>query len=131
MSSGNFTYPPWSSLNFTHDCTLTSQFLTSWYQSLDRHVYVGPEITLLLDYFRAALPNSTSTITKGQIVDWYYATLHNSTEPLFVDPQFMTHVISDPLKICNKEFCSGLGYSGNPDIGGIGVSDTSLLHLVS
>lgn len=124
MSSGNFTYPPWSSLNFTRNCTITAQFLASWFQSADVNINYQPKINLVHSYFGAALPPSSQPITYGQTVDWYYASLFDSSDHVDVDPQFMKNVIANPLEKCKSEFCTTLGNPGNPDIGGIGVSDT-------
>lgn len=119
---------PLSQLNVTQNCTATAEFL-SGLGFLNGAKYYNSSISAndssWLDFIYYALPPDLQNNITDVELDVFYD--HISTS--FSDSEigsFLNH----SYQLCSDELCAVQGYTGNPDIGGIGVSaiPAHLLH---
>jgi hypothetical protein len=126
--NGSSILEKWTLLDFdfTSDCNRTARFYYA--NRLENH-YVWFSNTLeffpyaeFIDFVRHAAPDPFANVSRGVIVDWidgldFY--IQDANEQLW----------SKKLPLCDPEFCQSLDWQGNPDLAGIGVSDTDMLPL--
>jgi len=76
------------------------------------------EISSLVSFFRFALPSPLNDASYGNITDWWAASVAR-------EPQNITAFLNRTADQCRLDICSQVGWTGNPDIAGAGVSTIS------
>lgn len=125
---GNLT---WEQLNFTNNCTAWGQWLGAMLQpdSWDPKHTRGMSVELSMNLFSTAMPDGYRT-TFAEVAKWFaYNVYHtpypeDSPQPTYwlFSSNFNETVVYGPKEVCQAEFCKAVGYTGNQDLCGIGVS---------
>ena len=132
--------PSLSELNFSQNCTLYGEWLSvlitpnPWEPTLT----LGGSITISILYLLSAFPegwkapawaieaNATEADVFTAEMEWWtrgFFSYYNETDELYwPDPEFVNRTIWDPKEACPAAFCRAVGYTGNADLTGIGVS---------
>jgi hypothetical protein len=137
MSNGvNFTnLPSWDEMDFSKNCTLFGNWLSSYLMPnpWDNRQVLGASFPLSLDYFLSATPD-TFTIPSSadeqqalilEINEWFAFNLFSYVDDdgyWYLSDDFFNRAVWDPVGLCPAEYCKALGYTGNADLTGIGVS---------
>lgn len=136
--------PSWDEMDFAANCTTWGNFVSSFVEPnpwADDNVLLGSYQTTI-ELFEASAPvgtfdtgefgNLTALEQRAKIAEWYtwnvYGTLIPVDENLVQFNQstpFWIHVGALPIEKCQDEYCSALGYTGNTDLTGVGVSRPS------
>ncbi len=106
-----------SSLDASQNCTATAIFLSSlgWITGIQNYT-ASSNNTFWLEFLRAALPASNrSSLTDLELLVFrdYFLSSQNTAD--------ITKFLKDGFNACQKDICEVQGYTGNPDIAGIGV----------
>jgi hypothetical protein len=140
MSDGvNFTLlPTWDEMDFSRNCTLYGNFLASFLMPnpWDPTEYLGGSYYLSVLLFLYSVPDNyyPSSYTTEEIQElyetitrWYMHNINHHLNPVTqifeTSDEFSEKVIWEPINNCPAEYCKALGYTGNADLTGIGVSD--------
>jgi hypothetical protein len=141
---GNFTdFPLWEDMDFSQNCTLYGNWVASFLMPnpWDPRSKMGGSIPLGIDYFVSATPSdfvipdspSGEQALMMEINRWFTFNLYNHFNETdgfwYLSDEFLKRAVSMPVVTCSKEYCKALGYTGNADLTGIGVSYSQ--HLVS
>jgi len=132
--------PGFDQLNFASNCTIYGQWLSAlitpdpWEPNLS----LGGSIALSLLYLSSALPNDwqlpswaeEANITLVDLptiaMEWwamnFFSYLNETDQMFWPDPLFLNRTIWDVKEKCPAAFCKAVGYTGNADLTGIGVS---------
>jgi hypothetical protein len=120
-------------LNPTQNCTATAEFLSNLGWLVGPQPYnasVSANDSAWLDFIYYALPPTEQANITDVELDVYYdhiSVLSTSSNNDSSIQDFLTKAYND----CKNQMCQVQGYTGNPDIGGIGVSSTpTLLHQI-
>lgn len=108
-----------ASLDPSQNCTSTAQFLSSlgWLSGPQVYTANGHNENSWLPFLRAALPATVqSNITELELFS--YRTYFLATETI----DNINSFLREAYDACQRDLCEVQGYTGNPDIGGIGVS---------
>ncbi|RYP26184.1 hypothetical protein DL767_008136 [Monosporascus sp. MG133] len=127
MANLSWTPPPWSSLDFTRDCTLYSKYAASYF----RHGEKGIVLATIVEYFWSALPPGFRPgPTSLQIIEWYDSLVFNNSAPWI--PEVLNNsapwnreyqrTIYDAMGVCKNEFCAAIAIQGNSDMAGVVAS---------
>jgi hypothetical protein len=119
-------------LNATQNCTATAQFLsgtlgwTNETKPYDPSIYAND--SSWLDFIYYALPPDVQNSITDVELDVFYD--HISTTATSGTNTALVNFLTGAWNSCKGRICEVQGYTGNPDIGGIGVSTdpTSLLQ---
>jgi hypothetical protein len=108
-----------SDLDSTQNCTATAKFLSSlgWITGAQNYTASSSNDTSWLDFLLASLPASDrNNLTDLELLVYrnYFLASENAAA--------ITTFLKDGFNACQKDICEVQGYTGNPDIGGIGVS---------
>jgi hypothetical protein len=118
---------PLAQLNTTQNCTATAEFLSGlgWLQKPQPYNSAkSGNDSSWLDFIYYALPPEIQENITDVELDVYYdhiATSYNDSD--------IFNFLNDGYNKCSNRLCEVQGYTGNPDIGGIGVS-ASPTHLL-
>ncbi|KAH6665111.1 hypothetical protein B0J14DRAFT_680850 [Halenospora varia] len=107
-----------SNLDATQNCTATAIFLTSlgWITGTQDYSVSNSNDTSWLEFLGAALPEPyRSNLTDLELL--VYRNFFLSSEKA----SDITKLLNVGFDACQKDICEVQGYTGNPDIGGIGV----------
>jgi hypothetical protein len=107
-----------SNLNATQNCTATAKFLSSLGWITGSHTYTANSSnnTLWLEFLSAALPLADQNLTDLELLVYrnYFLASENVVD--------ITDFLEAADGACENDICGVQGYTGNPDIAGIGVS---------
>lgn len=108
-------------LDATQNCTATAQFLgrLGWMAGPQVYVFDKRNDQSWEDFLHAALPPAVQAPI-SDLELFSYRSFFLATET----PENITRFLTDGYKACQADICELQGYTGNPDIGGIGVSST-------
>ena len=111
-----------SNLDATQNCTATAIFLSSlgWITGVQNYTASRSNDTSWLEFLRATLPaNDRNNITDLELLVYrnFFLDSENAAS--------ITTFLKTSFDHCQKSICEVQGYTGNPDIGGIGVSPPS------
>jgi hypothetical protein len=142
MSDGvNFVnFPRWDEMDFSRNCTAFGNWLAAFLvpNPWNPTESLGGSFGLSITLFVESLPtdfkfpeNSSVPVLSGEIGEWFTWNLINvynkSADTWDMNPQFQQRVFVDPIENCPVEFCKAVGYTGNADLTGIGVSESCFL----
>jgi hypothetical protein len=107
-----------SNLNATQNCTATAVFLSSlgWITGPHNYTAKSSNNTLWLEFLSAALPLADQNLTDLELLvyrNYFLASENDAT---------ITNFLEAADSACENDICEVQGYTGNPDIAGIGVS---------
>jgi len=138
MSDGvNFTnFPLWEEMDFSRNCTIFGNWLSSFLMPnpWDPRETMGASFSLSIDFFISATPdNFTLSVDPDEqqaqlleINEWFTYNMYNYLDETdgywYLSDQFIDAAVWTPLDYCPAEYCKALGYTGNADLTGIGVS---------
>lgn len=117
--------PPLSEMNFSRpeNCAACTEFLSSWALGAKDHLGL-PRITPTVACFRAALPTSARGAPSDLQLIELFLLLHEALNTTYED--YFVENVAMPIRLgCEADFCRSLGWEGNSDLAGIGVSMTS------
>jgi hypothetical protein len=120
MASSNISwaYPAWGDLNLTSDCSLYAQF----FSSISRDGLLNAPLGATVNYFLSAMPKDFSPQpTLLQIVELWQAIVANYTNGVG-NVEMFNSVYDAAQGVCHDEFCAAIGFQGNADLAGKGVS---------
>lgn len=140
MSDGVYfpELPLWEDMDFAANCTIWGNWLSSVFlpNPWNKAETLGGSYVLGLELFADSSPvdfydislasNMTVSETFARISQWY--TWHsyyyfNETEDIWqYSPEFLSNVVFYPISECQAAYCKAMGYTGNADLTGIGVS---------
>ncbi len=107
-----------SNLDATQNCTATAQFLSSLGQITGPYIYTSNSSnnTFWLEFLSAALPRADQNLTDLELLVYrnYFLASENAAD--------ITDFLVAAGRVCEEDICEVQGYTGNPDIAGIGVS---------
>jgi hypothetical protein len=107
-----------SNLNATQNCTATAIFLSSlgWITGPHNYTAKSSNNTLWLEFLSAALPLADQNLTDLELLVYrnYFLASENDVT--------ITNFLEAADSACENDICEVQGYTGNPDIAGIGVS---------
>lgn len=106
-------------LDATENCTATARFLgrLGWMAGPQVYVFDKNNDHSWEEFLQAAMPLAVqSTISDLELFS--YRSFFLATET----PENITKFLADGYEACRANICELHGYTGNPDIGGIGVS---------
>jgi hypothetical protein len=117
-----------TNLDATQKCTATALFLGSlgWISEAQNYTTNGFNDSSWLEFLRAALPPvDQKNITDVELFAYrnYFLATEKSDNK--------TKLLKEGYNACQKDICGVQGYTGNPDIGGIGGIGVSLLSNIS
>ena len=108
-------------------CKYAGEFFATWMTSPEQlmaKTYRGPGLDVTAGYIRY-LQNMVddNTVTDGQLLEWFADTQNQAiSEGNTAYQQFIDIVIRPALDNCGASVCKSLGWTGNGDLAGIGVS---------
>jgi hypothetical protein len=110
--SFNITASNFTVFNFTQDCQATVSY---WDQYLDPSSfwYGYSWSNDLANLLQASLPSQYTNISYWALYDFASNVVNNGN---------LSALITEAANICQPEYCRMLGFTGNADIAGIGVS---------
>ncbi len=107
-----------SNLNATQNCTATARFLSNLGWITGPHIYTSTSSnnTLWLEFLNASLPLENQNLTDLELLVYrnYFLASENAAT--------ITEFLEAADLVCQFYICEVQGYTGNPDIAGIGVS---------
>lgn len=138
MSDGvHFTnFPLWEDMDFAQNCTVFGNWLSSFLMPnpWDTREKMGASFPLSIEYFLTATPSNFSypetpddqQALMIEINEWFTFNLYNhlngTDDFWYLSDEFLERAVWTPLEYCPAEYCKALGYTGNADLTGIGVS---------
>lgn len=111
-------HAPVSELDFARDCSVTGRF---WQRNV--HSKIWTDVDLRVSLFRSSLPLPFTTMSNQTLELLSLDTIKDkcySGNQCFRPP--FQSMFSNAAKICAPDACRKLGFGGNADIAGIGVS---------
>ncbi|KAF8857020.1 hypothetical protein BDZ45DRAFT_726957 [Acephala macrosclerotiorum] len=106
-----------SNLNATQNCMVTAKFLSSLGWITGPYIYTANSSnnTLWLEFLSAALPLADQNLTDLELLVYrnYFLASENAAN--------ITDFLEVADRACENDICEVQGYTGNPDIAGIGV----------
>jgi len=114
-----------SNLNATQNCTVTAIFLSNqgWLKGPHNFTGTSNNDSSWIDFLRASMPSpDEANITDLELL--FYSNYFLAAE----GAQDITNLMQQGYDECQSEICSVQGYTGNAEIGGIGVS-IEVLHI--
>jgi len=108
-------------------CKYAGEFFASWMTTpelLKAHSYRGAGIDVTAGYLRLLFNIDKQAATDGQLVGWFTdSQLAAQLSPNPDDYQlFVDTIIRPSLDNCGASVCKSLGWQGNNDLAGMGVS---------
>lgn len=124
MANLSWTPPDWTDCDPARDCSLFGE----WAAYISRNGLFNAPIALTDSYVRSILPLGFSPEpTQLQTLEWY-ADIVNNYEGGVEEYQGIFQQIFDTAQgVCRAEYCGSIGFQGNADVAGIGVSPTDPL----
>jgi hypothetical protein len=111
-------------LNATQNCTATAHFLSDTLGWINETKPYDPSISAndssWLDFIYYALPPAVQNNITDVELDVFYD--HISTTATSGNDTALVNFLTGAWNSCKDRICTVQGYTGNPDIGGIGVS---------
>ena len=131
MSASNFGNPLWTpEMANEENCKIAAEFFATWSLTPDQitaNIYRGPGLEVTASYLRILFPGRSSYGELFAQIDDAQGDSTQLNDQLHQN--FWTNVVSPPLTYCTAEVCKSLGWSGNSDLAGIGVSTS--MHSLS
>jgi len=107
-------------LNFVpeRNCDAAAKFWAHWQTAPSRGQEKQADPMLLYDYIAKCGPEGfdQDNWLPGEMLDWFYINYRNITKP----DSYISDFLGNNGE-CIDEFCSYLGWEGEPDLAGIGV----------
>jgi hypothetical protein len=117
-------------------CSAAGEFFAMWLttpEQIKARTYRGPGIDVTARYLRVLFGASTENWSDGQLVHWFQDTQAEAERRYATQPGspdlgiFFNEYIKPAVDGCSASVCRSLGWQGNTDLAGIGVSAPYLL----
>jgi hypothetical protein len=128
MSVPTFS-PSWSTDQSDEaSCKLAGEFFATWMTTPDQieaDTYRGPGMEVTYEYLK--ILSGAESATKGELLHWFADSQDQAWAGSEEDSQeFINAFIQPALDYCGASVCKSLGWTGNNDLAGIGVSSLIL-----
>lgn len=128
--------PRWDEMDFSKNCTAYGNFLASFLMPnpWDQRETIGGSYMLGMEFFYYSKPDTFEYPSESQEIEamfeqitaWYIRNIYDHFDPIdgywYKSDEFKKRVLWDPVYKCPAEYCKAVGYTGNADLTGIGVS---------
>lgn len=109
-------------------CKLAGEFFATWMTSpeqIEAETYRGPGLAVTVQYLRILFGVDETASSDGALLHWF-TDRQKQVEIAggAALQQFYNDVVFPPVTFCGASVCKSLGWSGNSDLAGIGVSGT-------
>jgi hypothetical protein len=111
-------------------CKWAGEFFATWMttpEQIKAKTYRGPGLEATVQYLRALFGTDSDRFSDGELLWWFADTQKNAERngPEGAQ-QFMETYVQPSVTNCGASVCKSLGWVGNSDLAGIGVSTPGL-----